>query len=83
MEVLGVTTTLSMWAHFAGAFLFGKVAKKYWAKSYAFIIVMMFGLLWEGLQIEFAPHPNIWWDSAIDVVMNGLGAFIAVRWVHE
>lgn len=84
MEVLGVTTTLSMWAHFAGAFFWAKQVKKYLLPSHAFLLVMAVGLLFESYQLSFTEgYSTIWWDSGIDVCMNGLGAFIAVRWNHE
>jgi len=83
MVVLGVTTTLSMWAHFAGSFFFGKIAKGYFSPKYAWLFVMTCAFLLESYQLVYAPHPTIWWDSTIDMVMNGMGAFIAVRWVHE
>lgn len=81
MEILGVTTALSMWAHFAGAFFFGKIAKQYLPMGYAFMVVMLFSSLWEVYQGVFTIfYP---WDTVIDMVMNTLGAFIAVRWIHE
>jgi len=83
MDVLGVTTTLSMWAHFAGGFFFGKWFKMVLPPGLAWVAFMCLATTYEAYQLSFAPHPTIWWDSAIDTVMHGLGAFIAVRWVHE
>jgi hypothetical protein len=83
MVVFGITTTMSMWGHFAGAFFWGKMVKQYLPVRYAYLLVGAFAVLLEVYQLMYQYWDGIWWDTMVDLVMDAMGMIVALRWKHE